>query len=104
MENKRRLFLKTTSIAAASALLMPSSLKAMTVNAKKIRILIWDERSDAEKEAYDNFLGNCIADQLKKNPAFSVVSSGLNEAEQGISESLLNEADVLIWWGHVKQA
>jgi trehalose utilization protein len=41
---------------------------------------------------------------LKKNPAFTVVSSGLNEAEQGISEGLLNETDVLIWWGHVKQA
>ena len=104
MENKRRQFLKTTSIAAASALLMPSAMNAMTAGSKKIRILIWDERSDAEKEAYDNFLGNCIADQLKKNPAFIVVSSGLNEVEQGISERLLNETDVLIWWGHVKQA
>ena len=44
MENKRRLFLKNTSIAAASALLMPSYLNAAPVNAKKIRILIWDER------------------------------------------------------------
>ena len=104
MENKRRLFLKNTSIAAASALLMPSYLNAAPVNAKKIRILIWDERSDAEKEAYENFLGNCIAEQLKKNPTFIVVSSGLNEAEQGISERVLNETDVLIWWGHVKQA
>ena len=104
MENKRRQFLKTTSIAAASALLMPSSMNAMTAGSKKIRILIWDERSDAEKEAYDNFLGNCIADQLKKNPAFTVVSSGLNEPEQGIPKGLLDNTDVLIWWGHVKQA
>jgi trehalose utilization protein len=89
---------------AMSGMLLPTSMMAMTGSAKKIRVLVWDERSKEEKVAYDNFLGNCIADQLKKNPLFIVVSTGLNEPEQGISENILDETDVLIWWGHVKQA
>jgi trehalose utilization protein len=104
MNNKRRQFLKNSAITAMTGMLLPTSIMAMTGNAKKIRVLVWDERSAAEKEAYDNFLGNCIADQLKKNSAFSVLSTGLNESEQGVSENILDETDVLIWWGHVKQA
>ena len=104
MYNKRRQFLKNSAMTAMSGMLLPTSMMAMTGSAKKIRVLVWDERSKEEKVAYDNFLGNCIADQLKKNPLFIVVSTGLNEPEQGISENILDETDVLIWWGHVKQA
>ncbi len=35
---------------------------------------------------------------------FAVVSAGLNDPEQGLSESELDQTDVLIWWGHVRQA
>lgn len=104
MDNKRRHFLKSTTYTAISGLLLPAGILSFTEKSKKIRILVWDERSDAEKEAYDNFLGNCIADQLKKNSDFVVVSAGLNDAEQGISEQVLDETDVLLWWGHVRQA
>ena len=104
MPYNRRKFLKNSSITAMSGILLPESFLPITEKGKKIRVLVWDERSDAEKEAYDNFIGNYIADQLKLHAEFTVVSAGLNDPEQGLSESVLDQTDVLIWWGHVRQA
>jgi trehalose utilization protein len=104
MDKNRRQFLKITSLTAVSGFLLPAAVLPREHSSKKIRILVWDERSDAEKEAYDNFLGNYIADQLKKNPAFTVTSAGLNDEDQGVSASALDQTDILIWWGHVRQA
>ncbi len=103
MDHNRRQFLKATSLTAVSGILLPKSMTAIAGVSKKIRILVWDERSDTEKEAYDHFLGNYIADQLKGHPEFSVSSAGLDDAEQGLSESTLDHTDLLIWWGHIRQ-
>lgn len=104
MHPNRRQFLKNGSLAVASGILWPKSITPFSDSAKKIRILVWDERSDTEKEAYDHFLGNYIADQLKKHPEFSVSSAGLDDPEQGLSENTLDHTDVLMWWGHTRQA
>lgn len=69
--------------------------------ARPIRVLVWDERQPAQKEAYTNFLGNAIADYLRAAGGFSVTSVGLDEANQGLGS--LNQCDVLIWWGHQRQ-
>lgn len=45
-----------------SGILLPESFLPIAEKGKKIRVLVWDERSEAEKEAYDNFIGNYIAD------------------------------------------
>jgi len=68
------------------------------------RVLVWDEQQPAQKEAYENFLGNSLAAQLAKQPGLAVRSVRLDDAEQGIGEPLLDSADVLVWWGHVRQA
>jgi trehalose utilization protein len=103
MSYKRRQFLKTTTLSAISGLLLPSAVLSNPIKKEKIRVLVWDERSDSEKEGYPNFLGNCIADQLKENPDFSVTSAGLDDKHQGLSDEVLDNTDVLIWWGHTKQ-
>jgi trehalose utilization protein len=102
MAYKRRQFLKTTSLSAISGLLLPSAILSNPIKKEKIRVLVWDERSDSEKEGYPNFLGNCIADQLKENPDFSVTSAGLDDKHQGLSDEVLDNTDILIWWGHIK--
>ena len=68
-----------------------------------IRVVVWDEQQPAQKQAYDNFLGNAIADYLKKQPGLEVKSVRLDDPEQGISSKTLDACDVLIWWGHVRQ-
>lgn len=69
-----------------------------------IHILIWDERQPRQAEAYDNFLGNEIAKRLEAEDAdFELRSVALDDPDQGLSDANLDWADVVIWWGHVRQ-
>lgn len=68
-----------------------------------IRVLVWDEQQPAQKQAYENFLGNTIAEHLSKQSGMRVISANINEPEKGLPTSLLDNTDVLIWWGHVRQ-
>jgi trehalose utilization protein len=104
MHTDRRDFIKATGFAALTGSLIPDEIFTRPGNLGKIRVLIWDERAESEKEGYDNFIGNYIAEQLKKNPVMTVISAALDDPDQGISEERLDQTDILIWWGHVRQA
>src|SRR5271154_4228538 len=70
--------------------------------AAPIRVLVWDERQEAQKSAYGGFLGDTLAAALATQPDFSVKSVGLNDPDQGLTDANLDQCDVLIWWGHQK--
>lgn len=70
--------------------------------AKPIRVVVWDEQQPAQRQAYDNFLGNAIADHLKSRPGFVMRSVRLDDPDQGVSDATLDDCDVLVWWGHVR--
>jgi len=74
-----------------------------TALADPIKVIVWDEQQAKQKTAYPNFLGNQIAAYLKARPGISVKSVSLADPEQGLSEQALDNCDVLIWWGHVRQ-
>ena len=67
-----------------------------------VRVLVWDEQQPAQKAMYPNFLGNHLANYLKGLPGLSVTSVRLDDPEQGLSKENLDHADVLIWWGHIR--
>jgi trehalose utilization protein len=67
-----------------------------------IRVVVWDEQQPAQKQAYDNFLGNAIVDHLKKHPGLRVISANIDQPEKGLPASLLDGTDVLVWWGHAR--
>jgi trehalose utilization protein len=107
----RRDFLKASSaVAAAGSLLSPvlrtsaSTVSGAGERDETINVVVWDERQPAQKQAYENFLGNQIAGHLKSQPGLSVQSVSIDDPEQGLSESVLKNCDVLIWWGHVRHA
>ena len=75
----------------------------LAVAAEPIRVLVWDEQQPQQRQAYENFLGNAIAAALAKEPDLRVISANLGEPEQGLSPTVLDNTDVLIWWGHVRQ-
>lgn len=85
-------------MAAALALAAPG---CVTRSSRPIRVLVWDERQPRQKEAYPNWLGNQIAEHLKTRPGLAVRSTALDDPQQGLAN--LDETDVLIWWGHVRQ-
>lgn len=71
--------------------------------ARPIRVVVWDEQQPAQKQAYENYLGNAIAEFLKQRPGLDVKSVRLDDPEQGLSQQTLDACDVLVWWGHVRQ-
>ena len=72
--------------------------------ADPIHVLVWDERQPRQKEAYENFLGNEIVARLKATTTdLEFRSVSIDDAEQGLSSGNLEWADVIIWWGHVRQ-
>lgn len=74
------------------------------LSADPIHVLVWDERQPRQAEAYDNFLGNEIASQLRSvNDDLEFRSVSLDDTDQGLSAGNLEWADVIIWWGHVRQ-
>ena len=71
--------------------------------AEPIRVVVWDEQQPKQKRAYENFLGNAIAEYLGKQDGLSVKSVKLRDPKQGLSKETLDACDVLIWWGHARQ-
>lgn len=67
---------------------------------KEIHVLIWDEQQTEQQEVYPNFLGNQLAKHLRKQEHLSVVVVTPDDPQQGLSDENLDQADVLIWWGH----
>ncbi|MDB6022423.1 MAG: trehalose utilization protein [Pedosphaera sp.] len=88
----------------ASLLIMAGSFATQAAMAAPIRVVVWDERQEAQKSAYGDYLGNTLAAYLGKQQEFSVKSVGLNDPDQGLSDDILDHCDVLVWWGHQKHA
>ena len=81
------------------ALLLAAGVAA-PAPAKNIRVVVWDEQQPAQKQAYTNFLGNQIAAHLRTVPGLDVKSVSINDAGKGVSDEVLTNCDVLVWWGH----
>jgi len=108
----RRDFLKASSLAAVVEPMLTSDPaqdragkeQVRPGTRRAVRVVVWDERQLAQKQAYSNFLGNQIAAHLRAQPGISVQSVSLSDPGQGLGADVLDHCDVLIWWGHVRQA
>lgn len=74
-----------------------------------IRVLIWNEnvheRTDPRINAvYPEGIHSCIGSYLSQQANISVRYATLDMPGQGLSEELLSQTDVLIWWGHMHHA
>lgn len=95
--------LRTSLLVALAGLVMINWTQRSTY-AKTIRVVVWDERQPRQKQAYENFLGNAIADHLRQYSDLSIRSVCIDDPGQGLPDSVLDNCDVLIWWGHVRHA
>ncbi len=79
-------------------------LRAAPGVAGDTRVLIWDERQPEQKQVYETFLGEAIGVYLSKQPGFSVKSVWLEMPDYGLDDATLDATDVIVWWGHKKNA
>lgn len=71
-----------------------------------IKVTVWNEfRHEKIHEevakVYPNGIHNAIAEYLKKQPDIEVKTATLDEPEHGLTQEVLDNTDVLIWWGHM---
>jgi trehalose utilization protein len=110
--NSRRDLLKATSVAAIGASLastVPSRASASIPSEGfegpvPVSVVGWDEQQPEQKQAYSTFLGEQIAGHLRAQSGISVRSRSINDPGQGLSDGVLDDCHVLIWWGHVRHA
>ncbi|MCE5321801.1 ThuA domain-containing protein [bacterium] len=70
------------------------------------RVTVWNEFRHEQidggepNKVYPKGMHNAIADYLKKQPGFEVRTATQDEPEHGLTDEVLANTDVLIWWGH----
>ena len=72
---------------------------------QSVRVTVWNEfrheKTDEHiRRVYPQGIHGAIADYLEQQPGLSVQTATLDEPEHGLTEAVLAETDVLIWWGH----
>ncbi len=70
-----------------------------------IKVTVWNEfRHEKElehvQEIYPNGIHSCIAEFLDQHEDIFVRTASLDEPEHGLTDDVLANTDVLIWWGH----
>lgn len=71
----------------------------------KINVTVWNEnrhekRSERVAKVYPDGIHGAIASYLSKFEDFEVRTATLDEPLHGLSDEVLDNTDVLIWWGH----
>lgn len=72
-----------------------------------IRVLVWNEfhhekTQESVREIYPNGIHEAVANFLGKEEDITVRTAHLGMENCGITKEILDETDVLIWWGHMK--
>lgn len=71
-----------------------------------IRVTVWNEGRHEKTEEkiralYPNGLHAAIADFLSRDAELTVHTGTLDDPDNGLPDDLLENTDVLIWWGHM---
>lgn len=71
-----------------------------------IHVTIWNEYRHEKSEEkiraiYPEGIHGCIRDFLQPNEDFEVRTATLDDPDCGLPDEVLNDTDVLLWWGHM---
>jgi trehalose utilization protein len=93
----RRVVLERGALIATGLLLNRNLLAAEG----RRRVVVWSECT-APADVYPKDINGAVADALQPLAGWETVTANLEQPEQGLSDDLLQGADVLVWWGHKK--
>src|SRR5579872_908129 len=94
----RRLLLGGAAAAAGAALMETSAVAALAED-RPLRVLCWSERTEPGS-IYPNGINGTVAEFLNKLPNVKAKTANLDDPDQGLSDSTLDEVDVITWFGH----
>ena len=86
---------------------VPNVRKGMVIN--MIRVTVWNEHYHEQNDAmvriiYQQGIQGCIAKGLRADKDLKVQTATFEMREHGLTEEVLENTDVLIFWSHVKHA
>jgi trehalose utilization protein len=84
-------------------LVVPILSAASPLDGRKIRVLVWSERTEPAA-IYPEGINGAVATFLQKDPTLQVKTADITEPDLGVSDANLDETDVLIWFGHLKHS
>ena len=73
---------------------------------KKLKVTVWNEfiherKNEGSKKLYPAGMHKVIADGISKLGGMEVQTATLDEPEHGLTETAVQNTDVLVWWGHI---
>lgn len=73
---------------------------------RKINVTVWNEFRHEKiheeiRKVYPEGIHNAIAQYLEKLDDLEVRTATLDEPDHGLTDDVLNNTDVLLWWGHI---
>lgn len=76
---------------------------------KKINVTVWNEyfheqNSENVKKIYPEGIHTAIKEKLSELGDYNIEIATLDMPECGLPDDVLNNTDVLIWWGHCRHA
>lgn len=71
-----------------------------------IKVTVWNEGLHEQKSpeiaaVYPKGIHGCIKDFLDTDEEFVVRTATLSDEECGLTDEVLNDTDVMLWWGHM---
>lgn len=72
---------------------------------RKLRVTVWGEnvherRNPIVRKIYPRGMHTAIAEGIGAKRAFDVRTATLQEPQHGLTQKVLDQTDVLVWWGH----
>ena len=71
----------------------------------KLNICVWNEfiheKDERIAKVYPKGIHGAIAEMLGRDNEFNITTATLDMPESGLTDDVLNNTDVLIWWGHI---
>ena len=73
----------------------------MTINVTIYNEFVHEQKNEFVAKIYPEGIHGAIAAGMKNEADFNIRFATLEMAEHGLSEEVLNNTDVLMWWGHI---
>ena len=72
---------------------------------KTVNVTVWNEfrhekSNEAVKKLYPEGMHKVIADSLEKTSNIKCTLAALDDPEHGLTQDVVDNTDVMIWWGH----
>ena len=88
--------------------MVSGTIKTIITGESMIRVTVWNEYEHertipAIQKVYPEGIHGALKKILQTESDMTVTCTTLDEPEQGLSEELLQNTDVLIWWSHARQ-